>query len=167
MRNSKNIVELAHKQTMQHYKQGPLPEPICVSIPGPEPTLIVTATYARIYSKGVRKALELIRERQETKFAILAYNISLFNIDQVTNIVEESGFQCHRGPAGFNEEDSGCWIMNERDFDGMESRSVIVLDKGFIDTNSYMRCTTNLIVVIFHIERYAQGNIDKCKVIEI
>ena len=175
MRNSKNIVEWAHKQRevfgdVINTINEP-DEPICLSTPGPEPIFIVTATVDKIYTDGVLKAVELIRERQETKFVILTPT----NFDQVTNIVKESGIQGHRGPTGFNEEDSGCWIMKRFDFDGMESRSVIVLDTVtdnygmYINANHLMRCTTNLVTVMDKesYERLPQGYFENCKVIEI
>ena len=168
MRNSKNIVEWTHKYKTRN-QQGPVP--ICVSIPGPEPTIIVTATEDKMYTDGVLKAVEIIREKQETKFVILlSFNSTAKYENQVINILKESGLQCHRGPSGFNEEDSGCWIMDEDDFDGMESRSVIVLDTGYFYTNHMMRCTTNLIVVMRMgrlAKQYPQGYSDIWKVIEV
>ena len=174
MRNSKNIVEWAHKQRELFSAINTInkpDEPICLSTPGPEPIFIVTATVDKIYTDGVLKAVELIRERQETKFVILTPT----NFDQVTNIVKESGFQCHRGPSGFNEEDSGCWIMDDWDFEGMESRSVVVLYRAqdekvkYYYANYLMRCTTNLVAVMDKesYERLPQGYFENCKVIEI
>ena len=134
-------------------------------IPGPGPTLIVTATRDKICTDGVLKAVELIKKKQENKSVIL---VNKSHIDQLTNTVKYSGFQFHIGPSGFNEEDSGCWIMDYGDFDGMESRSVIMLDHGYICMNYMMRCTTNLIVVMerlyFTLYLYS---VDNCKVKEI
>ena len=161
MHNSRNIVEMFNNHKQQDLSiLSNMSVPACVSILGPKPTHILAAS-DMLCTDGLLKALELVKETQETKFVILLwqhYTIGsgdrielgrMHQINQIAHEVRGSGFQCHLGPSGFSDEDNGCWIMQDGEFEGMESRTLIIIHEYYHGyTNSMMRCTTNLIVIM-------------------
>merc|ERR1740128_3376 len=148
MRNPANIANFAGKVSLTR-KQLPT-----VAVLGPKPCLLKLNDYNHLYI-GLEKALELLEN--EIKVVIIAGKENKNSIkDRNLHISIRNYLSLYNLPYftadEFNSRDSGYWILSPEQFEGMETRTLILVDMIGVDRVDYRlsnitRCTCNLIII--------------------
>ena len=151
MRNSSNVASLAGRVSLTQRRP-----PTTISVLGPKPIIILLKVYEDLHC-GVKKAVELIRSLNERKVVILGENteeISRMAHSSIEDtikrtLIEQNIESCD--VKEFNSRQTGYWFLHPKQFEGMEARTVILINLGVGGMQYWpgnlTRCTSNLIII--------------------